>query len=164
MIYTHIPYSINRNYGKALNDFLSLINDDDWVVIMDYDAMFTHNHWFNVVTEAIKEGDALITCPTNRTGQSAQLAPGVDRDNHDMKYHYAKGKEFYEKYGNEVRPFTCDGLMSGYVMIFPKRLIGRVTEGTQLGIDNEIHQKAKNKGAPVKILPGVYVYHAYFRL
>ena len=166
MIYTHIPYSLERNYGKAVNDFMVKLDDTDWAVIMDYDAMFTHNKWFHVVHEAIKEGDALITCPTNRTGNPYQKAK-VDENNHNMEYHYKIGKELYEKHGNEVKDFECPGyLMSGYTMIFPKTLwsaIGGFPQG-QYGVDNAVHRKAMEEGFPIKILPGVYVYHAYFRL
>ena len=90
--------------------------------------------------------------------------PDIDRDNHDIKYHYLIGREL-EKITEkeEVVDVTNDRVLSGVVMITQKKVwkkIGGAKDGF-LSVDNDLHMKCKANGIKVGFIRSLYVYHWY---
>ena len=56
MIHTYIPYAPKTqklNLGWAYNNFMSLVEEDDWVLFLDHDATFTTRDWYPQIEETI---------------------------------------------------------------------------------------------------------------
>ena len=57
MIHTYIPYAPiddELNLGKSYNNFMSMVNDDDWVLFLDHDASFTTKEWYKQINKIIE--------------------------------------------------------------------------------------------------------------
>ncbi|MHB1560028.1 MAG: glycosyltransferase [Isosphaeraceae bacterium] len=168
MIVTMIPYcprSQGRNLGFAYNELMARLRDDDWACFIDHDACFTTQDWYAQLEEitASLTGPCVLTALTNRVGSHWQRAPGVDRDNHAMDYHRRIGRAIQAEARGTLRDVTRESLMSGVVILLSKSTwvqLGGFEDGF-LGVDNAIHQAARDRGIPVCLMEGVYVYHWY---
>lgn len=166
MIHTYIPYTpkqLGNNLGWAYNNFMELLPEDDWACFLDHDATFTTRYWYHQLEDIIiKHSDiGLYTCLTNRVGNSQQLVKGVDKENHDIKYHRQVGKQLQDDYYDDV--FFITNLLSGVVILISKKTwkkVGGFTNGF-LGVDNNIHKKCLDNNIKVGLMAGVYVYHWY---
>ncbi len=168
MIITMIPYCPSghgTNLGHAYNEQMKRLDDDDWACFIDHDACFTTRQWYRQL-EAITQrldGPAVLTAMTNRVGSRWQIAPGVDPNNHSMEYHRAIGEKLMGEHGAKLTDVTDHPLMSGVVILLSKntwKLLGGFEDGF-LGVDNAIHQAARDKGFKVYLMEGLYVYHWY---
>ena len=164
-LFTFIAYDTEGNLGKAYNEFVDLLDDDDWFVLLDHDAMFVQRDWYKKIKRIIEENTeySLFTCPMNRCGSPYQLVQGIDRDNHDIRYHREIGKELSKTNINEVLDITRSSLLSGVVIITQKKMwdkIGGAMDGF-LGVDNDIHAKFRDHGMKVGLIRSLYVYHFY---
>lgn len=171
MIYTYIPYSPKDkpgNLGWTYRNFMEMVpNDDDWVCFLDHDATFTSPGWYNQLQDVIdKYPDyGAFTCMMNRVGQKYHVPIGVDRDNHDIKYHRAIGKQLADQYYDQITPLNdVNGqYLSGVLILIQKKAwmeIGECPDGF-LGVDNEIHRRCVIHGVKVGRMDGVYLYHWY---
>lgn len=166
MIHTYIPYTpkqLGNNLGWAYNRFMELIPDDDWACFLDHDATFTTRYWYHQLEDIIGKylDIGLYTCLTNRVGNFQQLVKGVDRENHDIKYHRQIGKQLQEKHYDDV--FSITNPLSGVVILISKKTwktVGGFADGF-LGVDNDIHEKCLANSIKVGLMGGVYVYHWY---
>jgi len=168
MIVTLIPYcprSEGQNLGYAYNELMNRLQDDDWACFIDHDACFTTYDWYAQLEEitAGRAEPCVLTALTNRVGSRWQLAPGVDRGNHSMDYHRRVGVAIQSGARCSLRDVTDESLMSGVVILLSKRTwarLGGFASGF-LGVDNAIHQAARDQGCRVYLMEGVYVYHWY---
>jgi len=168
MIVTLIPYSPRaegKNLGFAYNELMARLREDDWACFIDHDACFTTYDWYaqlEEITAKLSE-PCVLTAVTNRVGSHWQLVPGVVRDNHSMTYHRQVGKAVQSTSRHGLRDVTHESLMSGVVILLSKktwRRLGEFADGF-LGVDNAIHQAARDRGYRVYLMEGVYVYHWY---
>jgi GT2 family glycosyltransferase len=167
MIYTHIPYAPKEkklDLGWSYNNFMNLVNDDDWVLFLDHDAMFTTKNWFTQIEDIIEKNPeySVFTCMTNRIGIRTQKLKGVDSENHNITYHRNIGKDLGEKYYSDVVEYVNEYL-SGVVILIKKdtwNKVGGFKPGF-LGVDNRLHKDCINNGIKVGLMTGVYVYHWY---
>lgn len=169
MIHTYIPYAPKDkdfDLGWAYNNFMEMVNDDDWVLFLDHDATFTTKYWYHQVTDIVEANPeyGAFTAITNRIGNSSfQKLEGVDENNHDIKYHRKIGSHLQEQYQNEVMPYPTHRHLSGVIILVSKKTweqIGGFTYGF-LGVDNIFHKKCREHDIPVGIAKGLYVYHWY---
>lgn len=167
MIYTYIPYapkSKKLDLGWAYNNFMNLVNDDDWVLFLDHDVFFTTMNWFSQIEDIIEKYPeyGVFTCLTNRIGEPTQKLKGVDTENHDVKYHRKLGKEIQENKYDDVIEFP-NRVLSGFFILIKKetwKKIGGFKPGF-LGVDNRLHQDCNVNNIKVGLMNGVYVYHWY---
>ena len=168
MIVTMIPYcprSAGTNLGFAYNELMGRLRDDDWACFIDHDACFTTSDWYAQLEEVTTDlpEPCVLTATTNSVGSRWQLVPGVDRDNHAMDYHRRVGHAVQSASRRALRDVTHESLMSGVVIFLSKKtwsLLGGFADGF-LGVDNAIHQAARDCGCRVYLMEGVYVYHWY---
>lgn len=164
-IYNFIAYDTDKNLGKAYNACMDLVDDDDWVVFIDHDAMFVQRDWYKNVKRVIEENPeyGFFTCFTNRIGCPWQLVPDIDRDNHDLRYHKEIGKALEQITEEEVIDVTKASPLSGVVMIVQKKVwkkIGGAKDGF-LSVDNSLHYRCTQNGVKVGAIRSLYVYHWY---
>ena len=171
MIYTHIAYSPKDNPGNlgwAYNNFMELIpNDEDWVCFLDHDATFTYPKWYSQMEDIIQKHNdyGMFTCMMNRVGLNYHIPEGIDKDNHDIVYHRAVGRQLAETYYSDITPLNnVNGwYLSGVLMLIKKKTwidINGCPDGF-LGVDNEIHRRCIVNGIKVGRMNGVYLYHWY---
>jgi len=168
MIVTMIAYcptAHGMDLGYAYNQLMDRLSDDDWACFIDHDACFTTRDWYAQLERivAAHPEPCVLTCRTNRVGSAWQRVAEVDPDNHLMQYHRDVGRQLADRYGDRLADATADSLMSGVVILLSKRtwqLLGGFSSGF-LGVDNRLHAKARECGAPVYLMEGVYVYHWY---
>ena len=165
MIHTYIPYSNNFNLGKAYNDFMSIVDDKDWVLFLDHDATFTTREWYPQVLDIINNNPkyGAFTCMTNRVGPSVQRYQGIMSDNHDIRHHRKIGKTLQDNHYDEVIEFPEGWMASGVILLLSKqtwKTVGGFVEGF-LGVDNCLHRDCKNNSIPFGLMKGFYVYHWY---
>jgi len=167
MIHTYIPYAPRDkklNLGWAYNNFMSMVNEDDWVLFLDHDASFTTRDWYTQIEEIINDNSeyGAFSCLTNRIGQRVQLLNGVNVNNHDMFYHRKIGSTLQERDKTKVIEFPNNEL-SGVIILLSKKTwnkIGGFKEGF-LGVDNTFHRDCINNNIKVGLMLGFYVYHWY---
>jgi len=169
MIHTYIPYAPkdkHTNLGWVYNNFMEMVDDDDWVCFLDHDAAFTTRDWYPQLESVIETNPdyGLFTCLTNRIFMSYQKIKGIDENNHDIAYHRPIGLELQEKYNTEIHPLEDKTkLLSGVIILISKKAwkqAGGFADGF-LGVDNKIHLDCINNGIRVGLMKGVYVYHWY---
>ena len=161
----YCPTSEGKNLGFAYNELMDRLCEDDWACFIDHDACFTTSDWYQQLEEIIAPltEPCVLTATTNRVGSRWQLAAGADPHNHSMEYHRRFGKSLQSAARGVLRDVTHEPLMSGVVILLSKktwRLLGGFADGF-LGVDNAIHQAARDQGYRVLLMLGLYVYHWY---
>lgn len=166
MIYEHTPYSPDgqMNLGKAYNNFMRKLKDDEYALFRDHDTCFTTYNWYPQIEAIIHKYRmcGAFTCMTNRVFCKWQLAE-VDRNSDDMKYHWKQGKKIQERFGTLAINKVNDHWMSGVMILVRKstwKKIGGFKEGL-LGIDNEFHKSIRRSREKLFLMKGVYLYHVY---
>lgn len=166
-VHTYIAYcprEYGQNLGLAYNSFMEYLRDDDWVVFLDHDAMFTTRDWYHQICEIIKANpDAgLLGVCTNRIGQVKQLVSGIDPNDHDLAHHRQIGKDLQAKFRHVVE--ECHVPLSGLVMCTSKatwKAAGGFRDGF-LGVDNYYQRDVLTRAhKKTFIMRGVYLYHWY---
>jgi len=173
MIYTFIPYSIEKNLGKAYNQCLDLLpNDNDFAVLLDHDACFTTYNWYkqlNGITNKYTECGCFVSM-TNRIGCEWQRLYTPDSENwnnNDIYTHRIAGAELYANYYDDIKDVSKvdRGKVLGGVMILIKKSIWKKVGGFKekgiLGIDNQLHWDLMDIDEKVYLMKGVYLYHFY---
>lgn len=167
-VYYDVPWSSEKNIGKAYNEFAALVPEDGWICFMDADTIPTTSDYGAIIEGIIQDNPEVkaFTCVTNRIGCPWQIAVGADWENDNMAYHRRFGSEQYKKYGTSVEDVTDKKhVMSGQFMCFHKSLwddIGGAPENLgMLGVDNALHRRIKKAGYHLYLSKGLYVYHWY---
>tara|TARA_R100001460_G_scaffold94115_1_gene136167 strand:- start:111 stop:731 length:621 start_codon:yes stop_codon:yes gene_type:complete len=173
-IWTHIAWDDNefgrRCMGRAYNDCLNQHDDNDWLAIIDHDAMFCCYDWYLQLQQAIIDNPKAkaFTCRVNRLASLRQMLVGVDPHNHDLSYHrrigtrLAKaqwGKTTLHNREKEIGHFSGTFLCVHVGTI--KNLGGFPVTNSTLGQDNQIHEQIINAGHEFRVVDGIYVYHWY---
>lgn len=163
MIFTFIAYDSAKNLGAAYNRSMKIIGPRDWGCFVDHDAMWTTADWYRQLEAAVraKPDAGMFTAVTNRIGSPHQRVRGVDPNNHDIRYHRARGRALARQ--TEIVDVTDVAPTSGVVMCLSRRVWRRAGgfKSGMLGVDNAMHASLKRRGLRIYLLPGLYVYHWY---
>jgi len=163
------PARGDKNIGRAINDLVSRLNDDDWICLRDIDTVPPlHKQFIRQCEDIASRGDYdLVGCITNRCGLERQLYNKTLSDDMNMVNHIAIAEELIAKHGSHVCDYT--GNIAGVMMLFSKRLwlaIGGIDEGGIVNKANEFFdysfsKKAMAVRARIGIADGVYLFHLY---
>lgn len=161
-----IPWNSDKNIGKSYNESMSLVNSDDWVCFLDGDAVHTTPFFGKRIEEVIDSNPeySLFTCYTNRIGFPIQIAPGVNNETNDQKYHREFGENMWNQHGTSVLDVTKKRYISGVLLLIKKNVwekVGGFKTNDMLGVDNDIHMKVSHFGGKVGLMKGIYVQHWY---
>ena len=162
-------WSTDKNYGKALNDFISLIpNADDIVVITDGDVMFLTPDFgkhIEEITEANPSTD-IFGCMMNRIGVPEQRILQADYlyNESDINIHFniANNPDFMRN--NIIRTMVkpTNGPIAAACMWFRRSVWDQVKfKENSIRFDMEFTFEARKKGFKLGIAPGLYVFHLY---
>lgn len=157
------PYSIDKNFGKAINDFCSIVpNDEDWIVIQDGDICYLTPDWGRIIYESLKEHGhkfGLIGCYTNSLNGLNQLHGKRRFNDISMKDHHKIAKTYNSTNISDFGKL----IVAGFFMAFQKktwRLVGGFVENNK-SFDTLFNIAVRKKGLKVGIMDGLYVYHLY---
>jgi len=173
MILDCIPYSTEKNLGKAYNDAFRNTSDEvTHICFRDGDTCWlTPDYGVHLAEYVRLYPNAVLTCWTNRINEKAeqQINIGGVRDEVDftthLKYADARKKDLYK-----VTPLH--GFVSGFCMVVPKSVWNKhkfaevqVYEDrgphNLLGVDNDFTNRVRAAGVPVLRMDGLYMFHIY---
>lgn len=159
MILCMTPFAADMNYGRALNDAMSLIPEDGWAVFLDHDAMWTTRSWNRQISEAIafRPDAGLFTGVTNRIAKRWQQAGNPD--SHDIVQHRRFGMARMST--RTLLDITDTNGLGGVVMVISKaawRQVGGFVDGLAC-IDHQMHFAQRAAGRRVWMIEGLYLYH-----
>jgi cellulose synthase/poly-beta-1,6-N-acetylglucosamine synthase-like glycosyltransferase len=162
-IYYSNPFSIEKNIGKAYNQFCALVpNDDDWIVLQDGDILYLTPDWGKRIYDSLKkDGDkyGLVSCYTNRLSSSSQLHNGKRSNDHDVRNH-DEVAHTYNTIG--IKEHRATGI-AGLFMAFKKstwKKVGGFAEDN-IGFDTDFSQRVRKHGMKIGLMTNLYVYHWY---
>jgi len=162
------PGKADLNFGKAINDVIEFVPNEDWICLRDIDTLPLHHRVFFKQCEDIAESGEydLVSCMTNRLGVKYQLHNGELSDNFDIRHHLQIAYDRYDKYGSNVD--EAEGNIAGVMMLFSKQTwedVGRFKEGgVQVNgsfLDCIFSSTVKKIGGKIGIAKGIYLFHTY---
>jgi len=165
-IYYSTPYNSQKNLGKAYNDFMRILpEDNDFACFTDGDAMFTTHYYGTQIEDIIKKYPdcGLFTAMTNRVGTDYQCVPGM-WENININDHWYTGSELFHKNYDKCIDIAQNPPLSGVLILLRKKewkRAGGFLENKMLGIDNSIHYRVRDFGGQIKLMKGVYILHYY---
>ena len=162
-----MPWSQEKNIGKAYNEFMELLPEEDYACFCDGDTMFlTSNYGAQLYDMVNKYPECeIFTCKTNRIGCIYQRELEMWWENNILMHDEKAALLSIEKYDHvkDISALGVDDPMGGVMILISKRVwraIGGFKDG-MLGVDNDIHWKAIGHGEKVYMMEGVYLFHKY---
>ena len=172
MIYDCVPYSTDKNLGKAYNEFMSLLPDGSHACFRDGDTCWlTPDYGMHLAEYVRLYPNAVLTCFTNRinekASQQSQIAGIRDIDN--LKAHIQYATEYLKKI---YQVTAIDGFVSGFCMVVPKNVWDKHKFAEKqvysdrgpynlLGVDNDFTNRVRASGTPVLRMDALYIWHTY---
>jgi len=176
MIHDIIPYSTDKNLGKAYNDAMYLVGDNDHICFRDGDTCWlTPDYGMHLAEYVRLYPNAVLTCWTNRINEKAEqqfrgvAGSDIFRDSVDMTDHL-KTAQWCTASLYKVTPLHS--FVSGFCMVVPKSVWlnhkfaeKQVYEDrgphNLLGVDNDFTNRVRAAGVPVLRMDGLYIWHTY---
>jgi hypothetical protein len=162
MIVTFTPYARDLNLGRAYNDCMALLpNDDDWAIMLDHDAMWTTRDWYRQIAE-VTQGNpkAIFVAVTNRIASKWQQSTGSLMESHDLVAHRAHGTMCAE-WRRTLLKVTHTRGFGGVAFALSKRCwreAGGFADGLPC-VDHSMHFRARAVGYDIYAMESLYVYH-----
>jgi len=162
------PGRADKNFGKALNDIIEFLPDEDWICLRDIDTLpLHHREFFKQCEDIANAGEYdLIGCMTNRLGLKYQLHNGKLSEDFNIKRHIVIAQQRFLEHGSKV--IDSPGTVAGIFMLFSKQTwedVGRFHEGgIQINgsfIDFIFNEQVKKINGRIGIAPGIYLFHIY---
>lgn len=185
MILDTIPYSTEKNIGKAYNETMALLGDNDHACFRDGDTMWlTPDYGVHLAEYVRLYPNAVLTCWTNRINEKAEqqfnyayrrtlnplsVCGGALRDCIDITIHLEVAKN---QLGELYKVTPLHGFVSGFCMVVPKSVWnGHKFAEKQpyedrgphalLGIDNDYTNRIRAAGIQVLRMDGIFMWHTY---
>ena len=160
----YAPLDYEMNLGRCYNEYVEMLDDNDFIVFLDHDALFCDSSWLEIIEEVIdKYGheDALFTCRTNRIGNPYQRL-NILGENHHLSHHKALAKFIQKNTVEMVTEITTLPSSSGVLMMLSKKTWEKYqfSDGF-LKVDNKMHIALRENGGRVFFMNKLYLYHFY---
>lgn len=173
MIHYITPGHSDKNLGREINNYVKLVDDNDWICLRDIDTMPAyHEKFFEQCEELAKSDYGLIGCMTNRIGLKHHLICELKSEKTDWLFHRDLGKLLYYRYKHEINKlnFNYEDIshgIAGFFMLFPKKVwneVGGFKEGLFVDnafIDWHFSKAVIKKGYKIGLAKGLYLIHMY---
>lgn len=158
------PYDPGKNLGKAYNEAISLIPDEDAVCLRDIDTLFLTPEQPAIIQQYYEDHpNSVLTCFTNRVSQLSrhQLLGGTVSENTDIREHIRLAEKQQEGQ-RTVTEIPRD--ISGFLMVVPKSVWYKVPfpeDGKCLGVDTYHNRMIRAAGIKILRMNLIYVFHTY---
>ena len=156
------PFDLDKNIGKAYNEYLSSLNaaDDDWIVMQDGDILYLTPDWGKRIHDALSlDGDkfGLVGCYTNRLRSKHQLHNKEFSYDLDVKNHYDIAKSYGGVGIEEIKLY-----IAGFFMAFQYKTWKKIKFAeNSLAFDSLFSMRVKELGLKVGLIRSLYVFHSY---
>jgi GT2 family glycosyltransferase len=165
-VWLSTPYDLEKNLGKAYNEFMQLLPDDDWACLMDYDVQLLTPDAVRIIHTYVDlcPNAGILTCRTNRASTLSfmQLHQGVVNENPDITWHITLAERYKANQLYNISIIPRD--ISGFLMVISKKLWKEInfTEDKKcLGVDTEFNRRVRSAGHPIYLMDGLYCFHQY---
>lgn len=165
-----IPFAQSGNIGEAYNRECARLNADEWVAFADYDFMLCNPWWHDVLVRSVEtygNQAGFFTCFTNRIGCKLQTAAGVDKESHDIGYHWEFSSALWKNNGYKCVDCTeRGGRFSGMFLMTSRKAWERAGGFLATGlyhVDVDYYDRVKAAGLRTYLMAGLYGYHRYTR-
>lgn len=167
MIWYFTPYGIDKDLGKAYNQYAKLVTDkDDWICFLDADTCIGLVPKFGHVLQEIVDlypDTGLFTSYASRIGNKQQRFAGKISEDPNILNHKKIAKSQVHHYKTRVK--ELNKIISGHLMMVKKSTwdaIGGAPEGIGiLSIDNWISKRILRSGKNILLMEGIYLFHFY---
>jgi hypothetical protein len=161
-----VPYDINKDLGKKVNDFCEKVPDGDWIIIRDGDTAYldaTYGHLIQGVIDNNKSFD-LMGCVTNRLGLEWQVPYPYQTENYDMSFHTLMAQNLKMQHQSRVNRTYMH--VAGLFMMFNKQAWDQIKFTEKIidsggYMDYHFSSEVLRRNGNVGIMPGLYLYHNY---
>ena len=171
MIYYFTPYSLEKKLLQAIDDCMSLIENEDWACLMDGDIMFLRSDFGREIQQYVNNypDTGLFTCYASRCHYSCQVRKGTDMQSVNILYHKEQADKAHDELQGKVKPISQR--VAGHLMLIKKstwlqirsKVFSRAAKKQILGVDTKISNAIMQAGLPILLMRGIYVLH-YLRL
>ena len=155
------PFSLDKNIGKAYNEYLSSLNadDEDWIVMQDGDILYLTPDWGKRINDALYlDGDkfGLVGCYTNRLRAKHQLHEKAFSSDLNIRNHYNIAMS-YEGVGTRNQRIYC-----WFFMAFKYKTWKKIKfVENSLAFDSLFSMRVKELGLKIGLIRSLYVFHSY---
>lgn len=162
------PARGDKNLGRAINELIEFLPDNDWICLRDIDTIPTQHVIFLKQCEDIARAGEfdLVGCMSNRIGLHTQLHNSKISEETDFMEHKRIGLELYEKHGSQV--VKTQQTIAGQFMLFSKKVwseVGKFPEGgiriRNAFVDHWFSTRVKRKKKKLGVAIGMYIFHDY---
>lgn len=163
MIHYISPYRSDGDIGRANNEAIARIPNDDWVCLTDGDVTFLTPDYGKQIEDIIaRHGNTyhLIGCTTNRLGILDQCHGRKFSEDFDVRNHGEIAKKLQRERYSDVDPIQMVAAMFMLFQAKTYRSVGGFNTGTHLG-DWYFNKALIRKGMRIGIARGLYVFHCY---
>jgi len=159
------PYRNDKNLGKAYNDAMAMLPEDDAACLCDIDTCFLTPDAGTIIQEYVYRNPeaGILTCFTNRVSPLSKgqlLLCAVDEDS-DMRTHI----KYAEEQKNLLFQTTViDRDISGFLMVVSKKTWNKTPfpdTGKALGVDTHYGRMIRADGLQILRMDGLYIWHTY---
>src|SRR5436190_15434627 len=168
-VHIMVPYSIEKNLGRAYNQAMEIIPDGDAACFKDGDSMFLSPDFGHIIHEyANRNPDAVLTCWLNRIHELAKGQHLKDAGD-DVAGCIKVAERLRDTMNYSTERIT--GSVSGTLMIIPKHIwkrypftetnVYRPRETNILGVDNAFTNTIRANGIQILRMNSVLIYHQY---
>jgi GT2 family glycosyltransferase len=172
MIYYFSPYSTEKNLGKAYNQHMDLIGDDDTAVLTDGDTCWlTPDYGMHIAEYVRLNPGSALTCWTNRINERAEQQSKQQgmRDEANFKEQLLMANHYLQ---HLYKTTSLHGFVSGFCLVVPKKVWNKHKFAEKqvyedrgphnlLGVDNDWTNRIRAAGIPVLRMDGIYLWHTY---
>lgn len=157
-----IPFSLEKNLGKAYNEAMSRIPDDDYAIILDYDAMFLTPNTIPLIDKYVQANPkaALLTGYAARSHRSSSQHYPFSNNGNMMSAILVA--ERLERLPMKTKPLIKN--VTGFFMVIRKSTWNKYKfkEGPFcLGVDTDYWMQLVIGGEQMLLMETVYVWHTY---
>jgi len=156
------PFDLNKNIGKAYNEYLSTLNaqDDDWIVMQDGDILYLTADWGKRIYDALAlDGDkfGLVSCYTNRLRAKHQLHKNEFSYDLNVRNHYEISLNYQGEGIQEIKQYVA-----GFFMAFQYKTWKRIKfVENSVAFDSLFSMRVKELGLKIGLIRSLYVFHGY---
>ena len=157
------PFSLEKIYGKEINDTIALLPSNSWVCLADWDAMFLSHTQIPMLYDYIDKypDTGMFLAMSNRSGSHIQRWNGqISPQTQINQWHRTAMNIKPTLDVIEVR----DNKISGFLMMVSKKVWEDVKFNESLGVlgvDRDYAQRLLVMGYSIKVMKDVLIYHSY---
>jgi GT2 family glycosyltransferase len=170
MIHYFSPFSTTKEIGRVYNAHCAMVpKAEDWICIMDYDAMILCPETFKVIEAAIARypDTALFGAMCNRIAYMQQRIKDEMDPNPNINDHISQAKWRAARYADGECTDANPRTLAGFFLLFRKsyweysRFQPFIQDERGVLFDHNFCLHAKREGLPMRIILGAYLFHAY---